>query len=336
MRLNDTPNFLEAAFVKHISRVLAAVDFSVPARSAYAQALALASHHAAELVVIQAVPPEHPFNWHGPERRELATSLRQMASDAKVEFTYRVQHGDPAEIILLHAASVRPEVIVVGSHQRRGLERLRAGSVSERVVAKTSIPVIVVPPRPRLRATGAFRHVAVAVALRGSSSDTTIARALEVASDTAERVTLLHAVPGLSDGVRTHLHRHGTAEYERHLARDARQALQLAVPAGRHSPAAVHTRVLRGDTPTELSKVLEDIGADLLVVGVPRRGRVATSLFGTTAARVMKLIDVPLLAIPVGSGVGETSTSARGAVHDRAGAVRIPVSARHAADAAAG
>jgi nucleotide-binding universal stress UspA family protein len=165
--------------VKQISRVLAAVDFSVPARSADEHALALARHHAAELVVIQAVPLEHLFNWHGRERRELAAGLRQMASKAKVEFAYRVQHGDPAEIVLLHASSVRPDVIVVGSHQRRGLERLRAGSVRARVVAKTSIPVLVVPARPRLSATGAFRHVAVAVALRGSSFDTTIERALE-------------------------------------------------------------------------------------------------------------------------------------------------------------
>lgn len=305
MRLDAPLDSLEAAVLKHISRILAAVDFSVPARRAYDYALALATHHAAELVVIQAVPPEHSFNWHGRERRALATSLRQMASAAKVEFAYRVQHGDPAEIILLHAASVQPDVIVVGSHQRQGLERLRAGSVSERVVAKTSIPVLVVPARVRLTATGAFRHVAVAVALRGAS-DTTIERALDVASDTAERVTLLHAVPGFSDGVPAQLHRYGVPEYERQLARDARRALQLAVPAGRHSPAAVHTRVLRGDTPTELRKVIEDIGADLLVVGVPRRGRVATALFGSTAARVMKLIDVPLLAIPaVGGRVGE-------------------------------
>ena len=306
--------------MKQISRVLAAVDFSVPARSAYDQALALARHNAAELIVIQAVPPEQPFDAQGQERRALATSLRQMASEAKVEFAYRVQHGDPAEIILLHAASVRPDVIVVGSHQRRGLERLRVGSVSERVVAKTSIPVLVVPARLRLTPTGAFRHVAVAVALRGSS-DTTIERALDVASETAERVTLLHAVPGFSDGVPARLHRYGMPEFERQLARDARRALQLAVPAGRHLPAAVHTRVLRGDTPTELGKVLEDIGADLLVVGVPRRGRVATSLFGTTAARVMRVIDVPLLAIP---GVSTHLSRLRDAK-----AVTWPVSGRH-------
>jgi hypothetical protein len=63
---------------------------------------------------------------------------------------------------------------------------------------------------------------------------------------------------------------------------------------------------------------------------------VATSLFGTTAARVMKLIDVPLLAIPVEGGAGENITSTSDAVHDQAGAVRIPVAPRHAADAASG
>jgi nucleotide-binding universal stress UspA family protein len=283
--------------VKHLSRVLAAVDFSSPARSAFEYALALAKRHSAELVVIQAVPREEAFNQAGRERGALKSTLRQKAAESQVDFKYRVQQGDPAEIILLHARSVRPDVIVLGSHQRRGLDRWRAGSVSERVIAKARVPVFVVPARLRPDASGAFRHVAVAVDLR-PSSDAAVERALEVASDTAVRVTLLHAVRGFASGVPPSLYRYGTAEYERQLVRDARHALQLAVPAERRAPAAVHTRVVRGDAATELPGVLETIGADLLVVGVPRRGMVANALFGSTAVRLLKGIDVPLLAIP--------------------------------------
>jgi nucleotide-binding universal stress UspA family protein len=75
-----------------LSRVLAAVDFSSPARSAFDYALALAKRHGAELVVVQAVPPEQPFNREGRERFALKTSLGRSAEEAQVEFTYRVQH----------------------------------------------------------------------------------------------------------------------------------------------------------------------------------------------------------------------------------------------------
>ena len=287
----------------NLSRVLAAVDFSTPARSAFDYALALAKRHGAKLAVVQAVPPDQPFNWAGGERLTLKTDLRRMADEARVPFTYRVQHGDASEIILLHAQSVLPDVIVVGSHQRRGLDRLRAGSVGERVIAKATVPVLLVPARLRTATVGAFRHVAVAVDLR-AGSDGAVERALALASDTADRITLLHVVPGFSSGVPPHLYRYGVAEYQSQLVRDARRRLQLAVPAQRQSRAAIHTRVLRGDTAAEISRVVSSIGADLLIVGVPRRGVVARALFGTTAARLLKVIDVPLLAIP---GVGQTS-----------------------------
>ena len=287
-----------------LSRVLAAVDFSSPARSAFDYALALAKRHGAELVVVQAVPPEQPFNREGRERFALKTSLGRRAEEAQVEFTYRVQHGDPAEIILLHAQSIRPDVIVIGSHQRRGLDRWRVGSVSERVVAQASVPVLAVPARLRLAATGDFRHVAVAVDPT-AASDAAVEHALQVASAATERITLLHAVPGFESGVPPHFYGYGVAEYQSQLVRDARRAMQLAVPVKRESRPAIYTRVVRGETATEFSRVLESIGADLLVVGVPRRGIVARALFGTTAARLLRAIDVPVLAIPgIGKRIG--------------------------------
>jgi nucleotide-binding universal stress UspA family protein len=66
----------------------------------------------------------------------------------------------------------------------------------------------------------------------------------------------------------------------------------------RHTPATIHARVLLGDASTEISRVVESIGADLLVVGVPTRGRVAKALFGSTAARLLRASRVPVLAVP--------------------------------------
>jgi nucleotide-binding universal stress UspA family protein len=105
-------------------------------------------------------------------------------------------------------------------------------------------------------------------------------------------------VPGFSSGVPPHLYRYGFAEYQDRLLRDGRRRLQLAVPLKRHTPATVHARVLLGDPSIEISRVVESIGADLLVVGVPKRGLVARSLFGSTAARLLRTSRVPVLAVP--------------------------------------
>jgi len=80
--------------------------------------------------------------------------------------------------------------------------------------------------------------------------------------------------------------------------RDARRRLQLAVPLKRQTPAAIHARVLLGDTATEISRAVDSIDADLLVVGVPKRGVVSRALFGTTAARLLRVSRVPMLAVP--------------------------------------
>lgn len=283
--------------MKQFSRVLAAIDFSKPARSAFDHALALSKHHGAELVVVQAVPPDQPFGWHARDRRALTAKLRQRAVQSHVDFSDRVQTGDPAEIILLHARSLRPDVIVLGTHQRRGIDRLRVGSVAERVIAKATVPVLLVPRGLQTTTTKPFRHIAVAVDFN-AGTDRTVEQALTLASDPAERITLLHVVSRSSSSVPLHLYGYGIAESHDPAIRDARHRLQLALPANRQPPTAIDGCVLLGNTTTEISRAVADISADLLVVGVPKRGVVARALFGTTAARLLRAIRVPLLAVP--------------------------------------
>ena len=283
-----------------ISRVLAAVDFSIPARRAFDYALALSKEHRAELVVVQAVPQRHPFSSEGSQRLALVAELQQRSEQEHVKFAHRVQHGDPAEVILLHARTLHPDVIVLGTHQRRGLDRLRVGSVAQRVAAEAASPVLLIPARERTGEIEPFSHVAVAVDLSPSSPHA-IEHALALASGPSDRVTLLHAVPGSPSGVPPQLYRYGAAEYQSHLIADARRQLQLAVPMTRRTPAAIHTRVLVGDPATEITRAVDSVGADLLIVGVPKRGRVSRAIFGTTAGRLLRLARVPILAVPDGA-----------------------------------
>ena len=283
--------------MQQFSRILAAVDFSKSARGAFAYALALSKQHGAELIVVQAVPPNQAFSWHARERRALTAKLHRKAKQANVEFKNRVQHGDPAEIILSHARSLRADVIVAGTHQRRGIDRFSNGSVAERLAAKASVPVLLIPWHRHADTIRPFGHVAVATDF-SAASNRAVEQALALANESGDRVTLLHVVPGFSSGVPPHLYRYGIAEYQDQLMRDARRRMQLAVPVKRHTPAAIHARVLLGDTTTEISRVVGGIDADLLVVGVPKRGVVSRALFGTTAARLLRLSRVPVLAVP--------------------------------------
>jgi nucleotide-binding universal stress UspA family protein len=52
--------------------------------------------------------------------------------------------GDPCDEILQVAARLEADILLVGTHGRKGVDRLLLGSVAERVVRRASCPVLVV------------------------------------------------------------------------------------------------------------------------------------------------------------------------------------------------
>lgn len=58
----------------------------------------------------------------------------------------RVILGDAAEEILNYAQSEGIDLIIMGTHGRKGLERVIFGSVAERVVKNSKVPVLTVNP----------------------------------------------------------------------------------------------------------------------------------------------------------------------------------------------
>jgi nucleotide-binding universal stress UspA family protein len=58
-----------------------------------------------------------------------------------------VEEGDIADGILKTAKEMHADIIVIGSHSRRWLDEILMGSVTEKVVHQTSIPLFVVPTK---------------------------------------------------------------------------------------------------------------------------------------------------------------------------------------------
>jgi len=59
----------------------------------------------------------------------------------------KVLAGRPAERILATEKEIAPDLTIIGTHGRHGLDRLMLGSVAERVVQRATGPVLVVPTR---------------------------------------------------------------------------------------------------------------------------------------------------------------------------------------------
>lgn len=284
--------------MKHLSRVLVAVDYSKPARAAFDRALALSRAHAARLTLVHAVPADERFGTHARERRRLVAELRQVAAASDVPLSVRVQHGDPAGVILLHADAIRADLIVVGTDQRTGLDRLRAGSVAERVLLKAAQPVLVVPARDQSKAAAPFSSIAVAVDF-GDATAPAIEQALALADGANGRVTLVHVTPGSAPtDIPRHHYRFGVVEYQQLLRDEARRRLRDLAPASAGRGSAIATRVVSGAPAEQIARVAREIDADAIVVGVSARGVMSRTVFGATAARLLRLADRPVLAVP--------------------------------------
>lgn len=74
--------------------------------------------------------------------QEIVDSAASHLGDVETETA--VQGGDPHQVILDHADENDVDVIVMGTHGRTGLDRYLIGSVAEKVVRLSDVPVLTV------------------------------------------------------------------------------------------------------------------------------------------------------------------------------------------------
>ena len=85
------------------------------------------------------------------ERQQQLVKLGRERIPAIVRYETLVISGDPAEQVLNTARGLDVDLIVMGTHVRRGLGHLVLGSVAERVVRESATPVLTVHSSARVR-----------------------------------------------------------------------------------------------------------------------------------------------------------------------------------------
>jgi nucleotide-binding universal stress UspA family protein len=136
-------------------RVLVAVDDSEPSDAAVAAALALAAGGKRHLVFgavadASGVAAERSYLYSGISEEEYADARENVgravaaARKAGVAAEERIVEGSAGDEIVALSATVNADLIVVGSHGRRGIRRFFLGSVAEHVVRTATVPVLVV------------------------------------------------------------------------------------------------------------------------------------------------------------------------------------------------
>ncbi len=146
-------------------------DFSEASAEAFLHALALALAYKNRLYLLHVKDPEREDSWSSfPHVREALARWGLVAADvarseieeklgiqvAKVEIESNDLAGGIFNFILSH----RPDVFVLATHGRQGLERLLYGSKAEEIARRTHVPAIFIGPEARGfvdKATGQVR-----------------------------------------------------------------------------------------------------------------------------------------------------------------------------------
>jgi nucleotide-binding universal stress UspA family protein len=79
-------------------------------------------------------------------QKQLAKSLEAHRAEG-VTLEGKLVAGAPVEAVLEVAKDVGAEYIVIGTHGRTGVARFVIGSVAERLVRLSTVPVLVVPTK---------------------------------------------------------------------------------------------------------------------------------------------------------------------------------------------
>ena len=149
------------------SRILVAVDGSDTAKLALDHALQLAREQRARLRIVHALESVHflvslaggyPFDASAlldsmrEDGKQVLDHAQAQASSAGVEAESALIEGEApmdrtATIILQDALRWNADLIVIGTHGRRGFDRVVLGSVAEALVRIAHVPVLLVRAR---------------------------------------------------------------------------------------------------------------------------------------------------------------------------------------------
>ena len=137
--------------------ILVPVDFQDASLTALAMARELAGRLGWEVVLLHAYavpvvayPGLDPIVAPAlPEEIAAAskTALAKLAAEQGGLRTY-VRAGDPATEILAAIDELAPAMVAMGTHGRTGLAHLLLGSVTEKIVQKSAVPVITIRAKP--------------------------------------------------------------------------------------------------------------------------------------------------------------------------------------------
>jgi nucleotide-binding universal stress UspA family protein len=294
-----------------MQRILCPIDFSEFSTRAFRHALSLAEHYGANLVALHVVEMwKYPYADFGAVRTgdysDLLKSMEKAAQEQLQEFANQYGHegvhpeiviceGRAADSILSVAQKQAVDLIVMGTHGRRGFDRLMFGSTTDRVMREASSPVLAVRTQPHDAVAAGesghyvhyVRHI-LACTDFSENAQRALDYAISVTEEYSAELTMMHVVEEAP----------GPAGSEEVLAGATRQ-LENLISAERRKSVKLKTEVRIGKPYQRIVEYCREAEIDLVAMGVRGAGALDLAIFGSTTDRVIQLGPCPVLVVHV-------------------------------------
>ena len=286
-----------------LTNILHLTDFSSSSDAAFHWAMAIARANQAKLLVLHVLVP-NALAYMAPDYSpQIALDAQEKCACDEMRRMREHLVGLPHDMILRRNSDVwmaverelgkaRSDMIVLGTHGRTGLNKLLLGSVAERVLRCSMVPVMTVGPGVvPMESDGKFHRLLFATDFTlGSAAAGQYAGTL-VNRDEAELTLLYTFTPGKPAGSETSSELSVAEAFHRldELARDT------DTPRGR-----THTFVEFGDAGAKILDVAMKTKADLIMMGVGKAKSIfaATHLEIGTIHNVVAQASCPVLTVP--------------------------------------
>jgi len=294
--------------------ILCPIDFSEFSVKAYHHAQSVAEHYRAKLVAQHIVElsryPYADYVASTGDYAEFCRKLREAGKEQLQEFVKNHAHdkiqpelvvheGTAPDCILSFAQKRETDLIVMGTHGRRGYDRLVLGSVTNRVMRRAPCPVLAVCKLPPESVSanvaageehGHVHHLSRILFCTDFSenSERALSYALSATGEYDAELTLLHVLEDVPSPART-------AE----AVAAATERLDKLIPPEARKTLKIKTAVRIGKPYREIIQLVMEKQIDLVTMGVRGRGALDLAVFGSTTYRVLQLGPCPVLAVQV-------------------------------------
>lgn len=316
--VRESPGLIEWCRKQRPLRVLCAFDHSAPAEAALAYVRELRRIGPCEVIVTYANwPPadKHRLGVPGPVtlesnrpeiqavlERDLREHVTAVLGNEPIELRVEPGWGRPDLRLIEIARQERADLILTGTHQRKGLNRLWHASTSRGLLLHAPTNVLIVPESaaPAQQGIPSVRRVLVATDL-SELGDHAIPQAY-AALPSGGQVQLITVVPPweLPGPLVPHYSpRRLNRKQHQQLVADSLKKLRDRIPAEAEARGiTTEVEVVQArDVADGIQQAAERLGADLICVGSHGRSGLSKAILGSVASGVISRTHRPVLVV---------------------------------------